>query len=256
MDGDQGSGSVVERALILAAGVGARLERGADARPKALLEFGGKSLLARHLEILGAAGVPEVVIAVGYQASMIEDEIGRLRPGCAVRLVQNPRFTEGSIVTLWTLKDMLVGGAALLMDADVLYGRAMIDRLLSADHSISLLFDRDLEPGDEPVKICIRDGQIVDFRKIVDTQHDFHGESVGFFKFSGDAARDLANIADRYVSAGRTDQPYEEAIRDLLLAAAPGAAGYVDVTGEPWIEIDFPGDIRRAETEILTRIRG
>lgn len=246
---------MVERALILAAGVGARLERGGDARPKALLEFGGKTLLARHLEILGAAGVPEVVIAVGYQASMIEDEIARLRPGCAVRLVENPRFTEGSIVSLWTLKDTLAGGGAvLLMDADVLYGRVMIDRLLQADYPISLLFDKDLEPGDEPVKICVRDGRIVDFRKIVDTPHDFHGESVGFFRFSGDAAGNLADIADHYVSAGRTDQPYEEAIRDLLLAAAPDEAGYVDVTGEAWIEIDFPEDIGRAETEILPRI--
>ena len=60
------------RAVILAAGVGARLGADADNLPKALLSFGGKSLLARHVEILAAAGVDEIAIGVGYRADRIE----------------------------------------------------------------------------------------------------------------------------------------------------------------------------------------
>jgi len=30
--------------------------------------------------------------------------------------------------------------------------------------------------------------------------------------------------------------------------------GYEKVGGQPWIEIDFPGDVARAEREILPRI--
>lgn len=243
---------MVKRALILAAGIGVRLKPAWDERPKALLEFGGRSLLARHLDILATLGVPEVVIAVGYRAEMIEKEIKRLQPACAVRLVENPRFTEGSVVTLWAMRDALTeGGSVLLMDADVLYGTAMLRRLLDAAFPLSLLLDRDLEPGDEPVKICVLDGRIVDFRKIVDTPHDFHGESVGFFKLSEAVARNLAEKTEAYQADGRNDQPYEEAIRDVLLAVEPTQAGFVDITGMPWLEIDFPEDIRRAETEIL-----
>jgi choline kinase len=35
----------------------------------------------------------------------------------------------------------------------------------------------------------------------------------------------------------------------------PGAFGYEDVTGLPWVEIDFAEDVRRARDEVLPAIR-
>jgi choline kinase len=46
---------------------------------------------------------------------------------------------------------------------------------------------------------------------------------------------------------------YEEPMRDVILA--PGARfGCVDTGRLPWIEIDFPADVRRAEREVLPRL--
>ncbi len=53
------------RAIILAAGRGSRLQQ-AQLRPKCLLEFGGASLLERHLQLLRDAGVAEVVLVLGF----------------------------------------------------------------------------------------------------------------------------------------------------------------------------------------------
>ena len=50
------------------------------------------------------------------------------------------------------------------------------------------------------------------------------------------------------------DAPHEEALRDMLLAS-PGDYGFEDVTGLPWVEIDFPEDVTRANEEILPAIR-
>ncbi|MEQ8659259.1 MAG: NTP transferase domain-containing protein, partial [Gammaproteobacteria bacterium] len=49
------------KAIILAAGVGARLGT-AHAGPKCLLEFGGRSLLARHFEHLARLGIEDVTL--------------------------------------------------------------------------------------------------------------------------------------------------------------------------------------------------
>lgn len=240
------------RAIILAAGVGARLGEGADKLPKALLRFGGSSLLERHIAILSACGIDEIIIGTGYRAAAIEAEIARISPAIAVRTVLNPDFTAGSVVTLASLAAPLAaGGDVVVMDADVLYDPRLMQRLLRSGHRNCLLLDREFEPGDEPVKICIRGGHIVDFRKQVGEGHDLLGESVGFFRFSGDVAGRLAGLAAGYVADGRGDEPYEEAIRDLLLAGPAAAFGYEDVTGLPWIEIDFSDDVSRAETEIL-----
>ncbi|MEE8444330.1 MAG: phosphocholine cytidylyltransferase family protein [Alphaproteobacteria bacterium] len=242
------------RAVMLAAGVGARLG-GDDRPPKILLEFGGRTLLRRHIEILRAAGVRELLLVTGYRAQAIEDEIVACAAGDFVRTVRNPDFTEGSIVSLWTARAALThGGDVLLMDGDVLYDHRMIDALLATEHANCFLMDRDFEPGEEPVKLCIRDGGIVDFEKIVGDDHDDQGESVGFFRFSGDMAARLAACAEDDVTGGRRQLMYEHAIRELLLRD-PGAFGFEDVTGLPWIEIDFREDLRRARDDILPYLK-
>jgi MurNAc alpha-1-phosphate uridylyltransferase len=64
------------RAMILAAGRGERMRPLTDARPKPLLVVGGKSLLARHVENLAAAGVRHIVINHAHLGEMIEDCLG------------------------------------------------------------------------------------------------------------------------------------------------------------------------------------
>ena len=41
----------------------------------------------------------------------------------------------------------------------------------------------------------------------------------------------------------------------MLLAAPRGTFGFEDITGLPWIEIDFPEDLRRAREDIVPRLR-
>src|SRR5215472_18966502 len=87
------------RALILAAGRGRRM--GPEAPPKALLRFGGNSLLARHLAILNSCGVRQVAITIGYRGPHLRNEVARHERGGSVVLIENPSFRDGSIVSLW-----------------------------------------------------------------------------------------------------------------------------------------------------------
>jgi len=244
------------KAVMLAAGIGARLGSNiTEPPPKILLRFAGKSLLEYHLDNLRQLDVHELVLGVGYKHQDIEREIAALGAQDFVRTVFNEDYREGNIITLWTLREELCGGApVLLMDADVLYDEELLTRLINSPHENCLLLDRDFEPGDEPVKICVRDGNIVEFRKWLSTAYDFCGESVGMFKLSSDAARLLIAQTALYLDQGRRHEPYEEAIRDVLLTVPRGNFAFEDITGLPWIEIDFAADVARAETEILPRI--
>lgn len=241
-------------AVILAAGVGRRLGDAAASKPKVLLEFGGKTLLEQHLAALHAHGITDVSITIGYEGDMIQDAVSRLRFDGRVRFVENPRYREGSLVSLWTQQAVLTSGATVLvMDGDVLYDQRMIGRLLAAPAENVLLVDRVIEPGDEPVKICFRGEIIVDFRKKPEHAHDWHGESVGFFRFSPAMAKALAARCAWYVDQGNTSVEYEEAIRDLILEH-PHRFGVEDISDLPWTEIDFDVDVARARNEILPRL--
>jgi len=240
-------------AIILAAGVGRRLGA-ADDRPKILLEFGGQTLLARHLAALRHHGVAEVSITVGYQRALIEAEVARLGWPGRVRFVENPHYREGSLVSLAAQAEALrAGQPLLLMDGDVLYDPRILAPLVEGADENLLLLDRNIEPGDEPVKICLRGETIVDFRKKPEHAHDRHGESVGFFRFTAATAAALATRCEAYLAAGRRQVEYEEAIRDLILAEPAGFRA-VDISALPWTEIDFPEDVARARDEILPQL--
>lgn len=241
-------------AIILAAGVGRRLGATAASDPKVLLEFGGKTLLEQHFDALHAHGVLDISITIGYEGDAIRRAVDRLGFGDRVRLIENPRYREGSMVSLWVQQSCLKAGATtLVMDGDVLYDQRMIGRLLTAPGENVLLIDREIEPGDEPVKICFRDDVIVDFRKKPEHAHDWHGESVGFFRFSPAMAAALAARCAWYVDQGHTKVEYEEAVRDLILEY-PRRFGAEDISDLPWIEIDFETDVSRARETILPQL--
>ncbi len=242
------------KAIILAAGVGRRLGGAGpgDHPPKALLDFGGRSLLARHVGFLRDCGVADVTVVVGYQAEKIRAALDSLPDGQAVQTVANSDFRSGSVVSLATAEGALrAGRPTVLMDADVLYDHRMLSRLVGSAKPNCLLLDKAIEPGDEPVKLCISGGQIVDFHKKPQVDHEWHGESVGFFRFAPKVASELADRARGYVNAGKSQLEYEEAIRDMILAASPGTFGYEDVSDLPWIEIDFQTDVDKARAQVL-----
>jgi 2-aminoethylphosphonate-pyruvate transaminase len=239
-------------AVILAAGVGRRL---GNADPKVLLEFGGKSLLERHLAALHANGVSDIAITVGHRSDLIRAELSRLGALDRVAVVENPRYREGSVVSLAVqFAHLAAGKPVLLMDGDVLYDCRMIARLLKAAPENVLLLDEAIEPGDEPVKVCLRGEAIVDFAKLPQHAHDRYGESVGFFRFSAGMATSLAERAIAYVESERAGAEYEAAIRDLILAH-PDRFGYENISELPWTEIDFETDVGRARQEILPRLQ-
>jgi choline kinase len=241
--------------IILAAGVGNRLGASGQ-QPKSLLNIGGRSLLARHLDVLARHKPTKVTICVGYQEELIRAAASHSE--LSIECVTNSNYRRGSVVSLWTARETLTcGDEVLVMDADVLYTPRIVERLVASQHQNCFLLDRDFIPGDEPVKLCVRDGQLVEFRKRPDPSinFDFCGESVGFFRFSSPCAADLARRCDAYITAARMDEPYEEPIRDLVLARQQ-TLGFEDISGMPWVEIDFPEDIDRAEREIAPQILG
>jgi choline kinase len=242
--------------ILLAAGIGQRLGDVSAKLSKCLLKFGGKTLLQRHLSILKHFDINEIIIITGYQSELVEQEITGTGADDRIRIVQNPDYRKGSIIS------MLIGLQALanepdfiLMDADVLYDYRILEKLLNTPHQNCFLLDREFEQGEEPVKLCVRDGQLIEFRKKIDDnlRFDYQGESVGFFRFNHATADKLIQSANTYLARGEDTQPYEECIRDLLLAE-PGDFGFEDITGLEWIEIDFPEDINRANTDILPKI--
>jgi choline kinase len=239
------------RAGILAAGIGRRL---GDARlpPKILLRFGGETLLERHVAFLRHCGIGRIDLIVGHRAGEVEAEIDRIGARDMIVTRFNPDYDQGAIVSLWHLGEALTSGEPVIfMDGDVLYDHRMMERLVASPRENCFLLDRTTEEGEDPVKLCMRDGLLVDFHKRPQRDYDWWGEWVGFCRFDPTIAAKVAGATARIVEAGRRDTIYEDAFRDVVVAEPPGTFDVEDITGLPWIEIDFPEDLDKAKSEIF-----
>ncbi|MGE5803330.1 MAG: NTP transferase domain-containing protein [Gemmatimonadota bacterium] len=231
----------LNKAIVLAAGVGSRLRPLTDDRPKCLLEVGGRTILDRQLDDLRHCGVTEVVAVVGYCSEQI-----RARYGDSVRYVANERYEQtNSLYSLWLARQELMSGA-LILNSDVLAPRRLFERLLAASAPDAILVELGNAFEPEDMKVRLNGRRVVDFGKRL-PQEQSHAHNVGVAKFCTEGARHLGECLERLITTGHENDWAPAAFREF---AAKWPLTAVDTDGLPWIEIDFVEDLTRARVDI------
>jgi choline kinase len=169
----------------------------------------------------------------------------------AIRYVDNPDYAKGSILSLYAARAHLAE-PALVMDADVLFPRELLRRLLAVPAPSALLVDRGFTDTGEEVKLYTRGGRVIGLgKKAVPEAWESVGEGIGFFKCGAQAGPAFVGALEQVIEAHGDLTEYEDALHVLLQRVH---VGWVDVTGLPWTEIDFAEDLRYAEDEVLPRV--
>nr|HPL82736.1 sugar phosphate nucleotidyltransferase [Candidatus Omnitrophota bacterium] len=68
------------KAVILCGGKGTRLREETEARPKPLVEIGGKPVLWHIMKIYAAYGINEFILCLGYKGTMIKEYFLNYQP--------------------------------------------------------------------------------------------------------------------------------------------------------------------------------
>lgn len=239
-------------AILYVAGRSVRLGAALTAGHKVLLEFGGRTLLERHVMHLSKLGIAQITVVTGFAAEKVRARFGEFGRKYQVKITEllNPDFTEGSVLSMNVSVSMLerVSESVLLMDGDVLYDGRMLNRLVQAHGRTALLVDRNFSTADDdPVLVPMRGGKPFDFVKKWKGESEVIGESVGFFKVAADDLPALVTET-RMRSAHSRNDSYDDVLRAMVQR---GLFAAEDVTGLPWTEVDFPEDIQYAEKVIL-----
>jgi choline kinase len=239
------------KAVILAAGVARRLAPLTDRTHKCLLPVGDRPLLMRMLAALAAVGVEETVLVVGHAADQVRAVAGAALGGMRIRHVENPDYTRGSALSLYAARAHL-REPVLVMDADVLFPREFLRRLIDAPAPSAFLVDRGFQDTGEEVKYYTRGDRVIALgKKTVPESWEMVGEGVGFFKCGAEAGPQLVRLLDQVIRQGDGLNEYEDA---LHLLVGMHHVGWVDITGLPWTEIDFAEDLRRAREDVLPHV--
>jgi len=229
------------KAIILAAGIGKRIGKYGN-KPKCLIEIEGKTLLERYLVSLRKCGIEEIVIVTGYKRELIRQKIDSFSFNMDIKLITNPEYEKGSILSLWAAKSELKGDI-VLMDGDVFFEQEVLDRLIKSEHSNAVLIDGKYTNTGEECIIGTKDNKVSTMARGLSGNYDILGEWVGFIKMDQAATSMLYEITDANVKKDNVNMGYEDTFSVFFKKIK---FGFEIIDGLKWVEIDFPTDIEKA----------
>jgi choline kinase len=237
--------------VLLAAGQATRLRPLTDDRPKCLLDVGGESILGRAVRILREHGLRQFTIVDGYRGGMIRAALDPAPAGTAFRFIRNDDFAVTNNAWSLMLADVDPAEPIMLLDADIVFEPAVIDRLLAHPAPNRLGLRTAGEIGAEEMKVRLGpDGLVADLGKELPVAAAA-GESVGIEVFSAEFVAALFTaLRRRQRDEGRTGEFYEATFVELI--AAGHAVAAVDLAGLACREIDTPEDLEAARREFAS----
>jgi choline kinase len=243
------------KAIILAAGVGSRIRPLTDNCPKSLLKVGGKTILEMMLSNIRDCGINEVVFVLGYLQDQVKDYVKTHFPDLDPTYVTNDNYaTTNTGYSLMLALDEIQGSAFLKFDADVVFDKEILRRLIDSDHENCLCIDKNIHLDAEEIKVTVEGrNRIVKASKTVNPD-DAVGESIGIEKINSRTADILSlELREMMADAQNHQEYYEGAYERLMAKAVPFYA--LDISGLKWTEIDTKEDFAVAE-RIFSRNSG
>lgn len=229
-------------AVILAAGSGTRLRPLTLETPKCLLDVGGRSILARQLDRVHAAGIRQAVVVTGYLAGRVEQHLRLVSPPIPVRLALNPAFaTTGNCMSVLAARTHVETAGIVLCDGDVVLSGDALARLAANSASTALLVDAETALADEEMKVRLDAGGLVREISKEIAPATAAGESIGVQKISGAALPILWATLDAMQEAGDDQGYYEGAFQRMIDVGVPIRT--VTIGHDEWTEIDDLRDL-------------
>jgi len=237
--------------VILAAGIASRLRPLTDNTPKCLLKLGEKTILQRTVDNLLSNGITSLVVVTGYLREQIESFFGEHYPELRVTFIHNEVYdSTNNIYSLWLARDAVRGDDMLLLDSDILFDPRIVTSLLDSPHPDCLALNRDIEVGEEEIKVRLDNEQRVHEISKVVAIPDAAGESIGIERFSPAFVDHLFTVLERMIEQEkRVDIFYEAAFEEVI---REGRALYaVDISQYPCMELYTVEDFHAAGRHIL-----
>ena len=239
--------SKVTTAVILAAGLGARLKHHTKDQPKGFLEIDGRSLIERSIAVLVQKGISEIIIGTGY----LHEHFDSLKQKFPVITFQNEDYsTTGSMYTLYVLQH-LIKEQFLLLESDLLYDPVAVDYLMDDAREDIILASGATQSGDEVYIQSSSEGTLQQMSKDRKLLSHINGELVGISKLSLDTLRRMASFSEIHFKKGNRMLNYEDA---LVGAATKHPIHIMVIQDLAWCEIDDENHLKRALDLIYPKI--
>lgn len=237
--------STIHQAVILAAGVGSRLQDVVDDRPKGFLEICGEPIIEASIAKLVRAGISDIVIVTGHLRQFYETLANKYP---FVSTVINPAYaTTGSMASL-KIASTRIDSDFLLLESDLVYENQALSELQRSAQKNVILLSGPTGSGDE-VYVGVQDRRIVKMSKDIGEIQDLGGELVGISKISIDLYMQMIAQCER---VDAEQYHYEDCLTDVSDATD---IGFCYIENLLWGEIDDRNHLERVTETVYPLIR-
>ena len=247
------------RAIIIAAGMGSRLEHHTEERPKCMVEIGGRSILSFVLHAFERNGVDDIHVVRGYLSERLVVD--------GATYWENPDFQSNNILHSLFCAEPAMQGSFLTTYSDIVYGEQVVASLLSSPADVALIVDRqwhtayvgrdDHPPEQAELTVVDDDGRVLRVGKHVSPQENPLGEFIGLAMFSERGGQLLRETFHDLRGSVGDDDPFQAApmfrkayLTDILEEMIQRG---IEVHAVPidggWREIDTVEDLARVSAE-------
>ena len=238
------------KALIIAAGKGARLRRWDGDLPKPLHKVAGLPLIERAILSAKKAGITEFVIITGYRGEAIEKRLGRraAKLGVSIQFVRNQDWDKANGHSVLKARPYLNNNFVLLMSDHIFDSKIVTDlvRQGTGDDAVTLAVDERVDEIfdlDDATKVKTRNGAISEIGKEIP---EYDAIDTGIFLCS----TAIFPALDQACVEGNGS--LSEAIR---LMAAKGKARTFAIGRNFWQDVDTPESLKEAEKVLFRSVR-
>ena len=236
---------MIEHAILLSAGQGSRLLPLTAERPKCLIDFSGRSLIAWQIEMLARGGVRRIDVVTGFRTDEVERDVMAIDdPRVTVTCHFNPFFkVADNLGSCWIVRDRMDGDFVIL-NGDTLVGEDVVATVQAgSEWPIAVTVDEKGEYDSDDMKVTLDGRRLTAIGKTLSPEES-HAESIGFLAFRGEGAelfREEVRTMMRMPDG--VDHWYLKAIDRI---AKTGKVGTVSIAGKDWAEVDYLTDIEDA----------
>jgi len=238
------------KGIILAAGVGSRLENLGNSIPKTLLKVNGKSILSFILEAFQNAGIRDIIICHGYKPNKIIDFCKKYSD-LNFKFVENIEFNvTNNLYSLYLARDHF-DDEIIIIDGDIIPHPVIIKDLVKQKKTTIVVdensYIKEIPRPDSKNDVSIK-------RRITASKKLIHPLEVNvcIIKIGRNDLEIVKNEIERIIEEEKNLKDFVWAsIRNLLKEGLIDVETY-NIKTEYWHEIDTVDDLKQTENFLNT----
>ena len=174
--------------IILAAGMGSRLKKLTQNKPKCMVEVSGVTLIERALRQLDKLNLNRIIIVTGYACDILTSYVNGLEIDTPIVYVNNVIYNRtNNIYSLYLAKDYLESDDTLLLESDLIFEDGILEQIVSDKRENLALVDKYESWMDGTCLVVGENDEIENFvpgRKFDFSSSRNYYKTVNIYKFS------------------------------------------------------------------------